>query len=55
MLESSYTFPCLRKTNVICPSKHILNLRKTLISHKKLSGEGEDNSFQNKLMKTFKQ
>lgn len=30
MLGSSYRFPRLSKTKVICPSKHILNLRKIL-------------------------
>lgn len=30
MLGSSYTFPSLSKTNVICPSKLILNLKKIL-------------------------
>lgn len=55
MLESSYTFPRLSKTNVIRPSKHIPNLRKTLYFTLKVKGEGEDNSFQNRFMKTFKQ
>lgn len=54
MFESSYAFPCLSKTNRVCPSEHILNSKKTKFYIKWKRGE-EDNSFQNSLVKTFKQ